>query len=106
MKVPEEAVGKRVRCKACEQVFTVPDEDGPKATAKPAVAKPLPADMQKKPAMAKPVVEEPPPPANAPIGFADDDEDDGKDYGVIGVLAPEFRFAFLGRADILCAARR
>ena len=87
MKVPEEAVGKRVRCKACEQVFTIPDEHGPKATAKPAVAKPLPADMQKKQATAKPLAkpkeeEPPPPPANSPIGFADDDEDDGKDYGV------------------------
>jgi ribosomal protein L37E len=87
MKVPEEAVGKRVRCKACEQVFTIPDEDGPKATSKPVVAKPLPADMQKKPATAKPVAKPkedvpPPQPASSPIGFADNDEDDGKDYGV------------------------
>jgi ribosomal protein L37E len=87
MKVPDEAVGKRVRCKACQQVFTVPDEGGSPVMAKPVAAKPLPPEMQKKPvaakAVAKPKEEAPTPPANAPIGFADDDEDDGgKEYGV------------------------
>jgi ribosomal protein S27E len=60
MKVPAEARGKKVRCKGCQHVFSIPG--GPaKAAAKPA-----------KPA-------KPPKPQARPD---DDDEGDGKPYGV------------------------
>lgn len=87
IRVPAEAVGKRVKCKSCSQVFTVPGEDGPKpATAKPvkpATVKPVTA----KPAKARPTVveDDPPPAATPPMSFAEDDEDNPnapKQYGV------------------------
>ena len=86
IRVPAEAVGKRVKCKSCSQVFTVPGEGGPKptrpATAKPAAAKPVPA----KPAKARPtVVEDDPPAAEPAINYTEDDEDNPnapKEYGV------------------------
>lgn len=92
IRVPAEAVGKRVKCKSCSQVFTVPGEDGPKA-AKPATAKPAkPAPAKPataKPAKARPTVveDDPPPAANPPMSFADDDEfgdnpNAPKQYGV------------------------
>jgi ribosomal protein S27E len=67
--VPAEAVGKKIRCKSCEQVFVVPAPAG-KQAAKPA-AKTVPV---KAPAgkSAKP------PPKKPPI----DDDGDGKPYGV------------------------
>jgi len=84
--VPTEAVGKRVRCKSCSHVFTVPDEGGePKpasakpAVAKPAAAKPIPSEFQKaQPAKAKPAEppKDEPKPADAPLKFMDDDEDE------------------------------
>ena len=76
--LPTEARGKKIRCKSCTQVFTVPSTE----TAKPAKAKPLPADLQKPPAKAKakakptaPPAEAPPPAADAPIGFAKDEDE-------------------------------
>jgi hypothetical protein len=85
MRVPPEAVGKRIRCKACSHVFTVADAGAAKA------AKPLPDDFKKpakpaKPAAAKPAspADEPKPAEdkNAPLAFADDDEDGPKEYRV------------------------
>ncbi|MEO2089522.1 MAG: MJ0042-type zinc finger domain-containing protein [Gemmataceae bacterium] len=86
IRVTDELTGKRVKCKACATVFTVPAADDgakplpdefKKPTAKPA--------QPKKPAKAKPrVVDDdppPPPPPAAPLAFLD--EDDGpKDYKV------------------------
>ncbi len=81
--MPAEAVGKKIKCKACQHVFAVPG-DGP---PKPAVAKPATA----KPATTKPASPPPPPPpvAAAPIPFKDDDDEDDdtpgakpKAYGV------------------------
>lgn len=85
MKVPDTAVGKKIRCKGCEHVFTVPAA-GPK---------PLPAEF-KKAAPAKKAKPKPapaaPPPADAPIKFLDeepakpkpdDDDDEANPYGVI-----------------------
>ncbi len=67
MKVPDTAVGKKLRCKACEHVFAVPA----------AGAKPLPDEFRKaapakkaKPAKAAP----PPADADAPIKFQDEPE--------------------------------
>jgi len=82
LRVPEEAAGKKIRCKGCEHVFTVesPGKSKPaKAPAKAAAPKPAPAKPGKpaKPAPAKP-------PASK-----DDDEEDGKAYGVTELdLAP------------------
>jgi predicted Zn finger-like uncharacterized protein len=82
IRVTDQLTGKRVKCKACEQVFTVPAADeGARPTAKPVAPKAAPA----KPTKAKPrVVEDdppPPPPPAAPLGFLE--EDDGpKDYKV------------------------
>jgi len=86
LKVPEAAVGKIIRCKACEGMFEVPDPNAkPKPTvAKPAVAKPTAArPATAKPAVAKPTIAKPAAPkveestpADAPIGFAKDDDDD------------------------------
>ncbi len=88
IQVPAEAVGKKIKCKACQHVFAVPGDGPPKPTvAKPATAKPAAA----KPATAKPTSPPPPPPpaANAPIPFKDDDDEDDdtpgakiKSYGV------------------------
>jgi hypothetical protein len=78
MRVPAEAVGKRIRCKGCSHVFIVPGGETPKA-AKPATAKPA------KPVRAKPAqpAEEPKPPApQTPMSFAEDDETGPKEYGV------------------------
>jgi predicted RNA-binding Zn-ribbon protein involved in translation (DUF1610 family) len=85
LRVTDQLTGKRVKCKACEAVFTVPAADDgakplpdefKKPTAKPA--------QPKKPAKAKPrVVEDDPPPAPQPAPHAFLDEDDGpKDYKV------------------------
>lgn len=90
IQVPAEAAGKKIRCKACQQVFTVPGDDPP-AVAKPAVAKPVAKPAT--PVVAKPAAAPPPPPPpapdpNAPIPFADDDDDEDrpgykpKAYGV------------------------
>jgi len=61
MKVPEEIVGKLIRCKSCSTTFEVTDPNAPKAK----VAKPKP----KAAAAAKP---KPKPDADAPIKFAED----------------------------------
>jgi hypothetical protein len=58
IQVPAEAAGKKIRCKACQEVFTVPGgDDPPRATAraKPATAKPTAA----KPTAAKPAAAKP-----------------------------------------------
>jgi len=80
IQVPAEAAGKKIKCKACQHVFTVPGDDPPRA----AVAKPVAKPATAKPAVAKPAAASPPPPpppaeANAPIPFADDDDDDDDD---------------------------
>jgi hypothetical protein len=80
--VPPEAIGKRIRCKACAHVFTVPAPAAKPASAKPAAAKPATA----KPAAAKPA--SPPPPSttpvpdDAPIAFDEDDPNAPKMYDV------------------------
>jgi len=79
LKVPDAAIGRVIRCKACEGMFEVPDPNAaPKPTAK-AVAKP--AMAKAKPAKAKPAAPkaEEPKPADAPLGFAKDDDDDDDD---------------------------
>lgn len=82
MRVPAEASGKRIRCKACSHVFTAGGDGG--AAAPPPVqaapAKPVTA----KPARPKPVVvdDDEPKPAPPPIGFAPDEDDGPKDYKV------------------------
>jgi hypothetical protein len=86
IRVPAEAVGKRIKCKSCQVVFVVPDGDGP-VTAKPATAKPAKPSAAKpaaaKPAKPKPVVvDDDPPPANPALEFSEDDENAPKEYGV------------------------
>ncbi len=84
LKVPEAAIGKLIRCKACEGMFEVPDPNAKSkpTVAKPAVAKPTaakPAVAKRavaKPTVAKPAAPEEPKPADAIIGFAKDDDDD------------------------------
>ena len=90
LKVPEAAIGRVIRCKACDGMFEVPDAAAkPKpATVKPAVAKP--AAAKPKVAVAKPAapkVEEPKA-ADAPLGFAkdDDDDDDNPNPNPFGVV--------------------
>jgi ssDNA-binding Zn-finger/Zn-ribbon topoisomerase 1 len=88
MRVPAEAAGKRIRCKACSHVFTVGAGGGGGDGGTAKAAKPLPDEFKKaagKPVKAKPkpilIEDDEPKPAAAPIGFAD--EDDGpKDYKV------------------------
>ena len=73
LRVPEEHVGKKVKCKKCSTVFAVS-----------AAKKPVPAKAAKptatKPAAASPAV---PPPATAPLPFAKDDDDDNNPYTAI-----------------------
>ena len=78
IQVPAEAAGKKIRCKACQQVFAVPGTDPP---AKPAVARPAVARPPAKPAAPPPPPPPPPADANAPIPFADDDDDDDDTAG-------------------------
>jgi len=84
IRLPAAARGKKVRCKGCESVFTVPNEDEDDAPIRVKVK-----------AKAAPVPPPPPPPDDdAPIGFAkepevkkpvddDDDEDNPKPFSVI-----------------------
>ena len=84
LRVPAAAVGKRIKCTACSQVFTVPGggDGGPKPakpTAKPAAAKPAAKPAPAKPAAAKPRLvedepEKPTQPARSPFA---EEEDDG-----------------------------
>ncbi len=103
LKVPEAALGKMIRCKACDTTFKVAEPGvAPKPTAakptaaKPTVAKPAVAKATvAKPTTAKPAVAKakPPapkvedaPPADGLLGFAkddDDDEDNPKPFGVV-----------------------
>ncbi len=83
LKVPDAAIGRVIRCKACDGMFEVAD---PKAVAKPAVAKPAAAKLtapKPKVAKAKPAAPkaEEPKPADAPIGFAKDEDEDDDDDG-------------------------
>lgn len=77
IQVPVEATGKKIKCKACQHIFAVPGDGPPKS----AVAKPVAKPATAKPATAKPATPASPPPpaetpANAPIPFADDDDDE------------------------------
>lgn len=84
MKVPVAMAGKKIRCKECQTVLTVPTAGGSKpATAKPAPAKPAKpakpvgetfqlADAPKKPAAPAPAAKKPPV----------DDDDDANPYGI------------------------
>ena len=98
LKVPEAALGKMIRCKACDTTFKVAEPGAaPKpSVAKPAIAKPVVAKPTvAKPTAAKPAVAKakPPapkveaaPPADGLLGFAkddDDDEDNPKPFGVV-----------------------
>lgn len=81
LRAPEDARGKKVRCKSCGHAFVVPA--APKAAAK-APAKP-PAKSPAKPnakAQAKPAAA-PKAPAPAPVPPPADDEGDAKPYGVV-----------------------
>ncbi len=86
IQVPEAAAGKRIKCKACDEVFAVPAAPKDKPTVAKPVAKPTVAKPAAKPAPPPPP---PPPEANAPIPVQDDDDDDDdspgaktKNYGV------------------------
>src|SRR5207248_1254355 len=74
IRVPESAIGKKIRCKACEHVFTI------------AVPKKNPAEVQKKPVKAAAAEKQPAKKPEAPLKIADEDEpgndDDGKAYGM------------------------
>ena len=88
MKVPDTAVGKKIRCKGCEHVFVVPEPPPPAAKALPSEfrkAAPGKAKAAKKKAEEPPPEEEPlPVAADAPLPFKDDDDEDGpKEYGVV-----------------------
>lgn len=73
IRVPEAAIGKKIRCKACEHVFpvkapaksaeAVQEKKGPP----PAASKPAPQSQKPQPAVMK---------------YADDEDDDGKSYGL------------------------
>ena len=88
LSVPEAAIGKLIRCKACEGMFEVPDPKAKPAPAKPTAAKPAAVPTAAKPATAKRAIAKPtaakpaepmpeaPKPDDAPIGFAKDDDDD------------------------------
>ena len=98
LKVPDAAIGKVIRCKACEGMFEVADpaaKPKPKpAVAKPAVARPTAAKpATAKPAVAKPAITKPAAPkveepkaADAPLGFAKDDDDDDDNPNPFGVV--------------------
>ena len=84
LKVPEAALGRLIRCKACDATFEVPDPNAKPKAAKPALVKPTAA----KPTIAKAKVPAAPVEApkgtedpNAPLGFAKDDDDDDDDSG-------------------------
>jgi predicted Zn finger-like uncharacterized protein len=78
LRVKDSLAGKRVKCKKCEAILTIP-----------VAAKPLPAEFAKPAKTAKPVAKAkpaaPPPAADAPLALAknDDGEDDANPYGVI-----------------------
>jgi predicted Zn finger-like uncharacterized protein len=98
IRVPEAAIGKKIRCKACEHAFVVevspsaaPEEKANKQAVKKQAPAPAPAPAEKKkaapaPAAPKKQPAKAPPPAekkeddNAPMKFADDEEDDGQAY--------------------------
>jgi predicted Zn finger-like uncharacterized protein len=95
IRVPESAIGKKIRCKACEHTFVIesprsaaPDEQAKKQAVKTAPdekKKPAPAPEKKQPAQAAGKKQPSPPPAEAkqdiaPMKFADDEEDDGQAY--------------------------
>lgn len=73
LRVPEEFAGKKVKCKKCETVFPVP--------------KPLPPEFAKpgKAMPAKPVAPKlaAPPPGDAPLKFAKEEDDDANPYTAI-----------------------
>src|SRR5262245_36147539 len=75
IKAPAELQGKKIRCKACEQVFVVqPDRPVKANPAKPAAA-----------AKGKPPAQAAPPAPEAPLDvvpLADDDEDNPNPYGL------------------------
>jgi hypothetical protein len=92
MKVPADARGKKVRCRACEHVFVVP---GAKAAARPGSDKVKPA--------------KPPAPAPKPAPAADDEgeneDGDGKPYGVTTLdLTPRCPDCAneMGEGDVIC----
>lgn len=82
LKVPESVLGKRVKCKACEEVFVAERaDDGPRPKkAKPA-AKPKKEETKPEPAEEKTA-------APAPYKFADDDDegDGGATPAPLGVV--------------------
>jgi predicted Zn finger-like uncharacterized protein len=81
--VPAEVVGKRIRCKKCQTVFTVDAAGSAPARAKP-IAKPArPASTGPKPATAKPVSATPPPNATPKRPYEDDDDSGPPEYTVI-----------------------
>ena len=92
MKVPVAMAGKKIRCKECQTVLTVPTPGGSKpATAKPAPAKPAGetfklADAPKKPVAPKKPAAAPTPAPAAKKPPVDDDEDDNP----YGITANEF----------------
>lgn len=73
MKAPENVVGKKVRCKSCQAAFVAAKSTGKATTSKP--AKPAAAAVKKPPEK----------PVPAKQNLDDDDEDDGKSYGLIDV---------------------
>jgi predicted Zn finger-like uncharacterized protein len=73
LRVKESLAGKKVKCKKCESVLTIP-----------AAAKPLPAEFTKSPAKARAKPAAPAPVADAPIKLAgDDDDEDANPYIII-----------------------
>jgi predicted Zn finger-like uncharacterized protein len=80
IRAPESAIGKKIRCKACEHVFAVKPPNKASETAAPPSSKP---GDQKKP---EPKGKAPPPrqekPPLKPVPDEEENDDDGKAYGI------------------------
>src|SRR5262245_36697331 len=70
IKVPPEVIGKRIKCKHCQNVFVVQDPDAPARPTKATNPAARPASP-------------PPPPPPPPKSRFDDDDDDGRKIEVI-----------------------
>ncbi len=104
LKVAEESLGKKIRCKECEHVFRAEAPTGKSAKKDKAITtKPDKAKAKSKgKGDAKTETKPPPAPARKPV---DDDEDGPKNYGVtdteLGARCPECANE-MGEGDIVC----
>jgi predicted Zn finger-like uncharacterized protein len=104
IKVPSDAVGKKIRCKNCEHVFVIkPPPAGGGAISEAKTRPPVPAKKGAKPAKEAPADPEP------PIKFQDDDDEAGpakKGYGItdldLGVRCPQCAAEMENEEQVIC----